>query len=146
MTNKKKIGFNSIFLKFLLKKGNVSGAKNIFKNTFNILSSQTGLGTYSVLTDVYLRLYVSFEIRKIKKFRSSHFVPIPLTSKRRNYLICKWIFDSVRLDKTQNTFSFKLATEILKIIQNRPCESMKKKQMAKTIAMENRANAHYRWY
>lgn len=142
---KKEFYFNQVFLKFLLKKGNINKAKKIFKNTFYILFNETGLGSYSILAQVYSKLHINFEIRRIKIRRSSHLVPVPLNAKRRYYLICKWIFDAASANDSYQEFSVKLAAELLKIVKNQNCESLTKKKMIQTTAISNRSNTHYRW-
>ncbi len=142
---KKEFYFNQVFLKFLLKKGDINKAKKIFKNTFNILFRDTGLGSYSILSQIYLKLHINFEIRRIKVRRNSHIVPVPLNAKRRYYLICKWIFDSVNANKSYQEFSIKLAAELLKILKDQNCESISKKKMVQSTAISNRSNTHYRW-
>jgi len=142
---KKEFYFNQVFLKFLLKKGDINKAKKIFKNTFNILFRDTGLGSYSILSQIYLKLHINFEIRRIKVRRNSHIVPVPLNAKRRYYLICKWIFDSVNANKSYQEFSIKLAAELLKILKDQNCESMAKKKLVQSTAISNRSNTHYRW-
>lgn len=143
---KKKFYFNIIFFKFLLKKGNINKANTVFKETFYILFKETGLGSYTILTQLYTKLYINFEVRRIRVRRNSHLVPVPLNLRRRYYLICKWVFDAVNLNKTNQKFSVKLASEIIKIIKNQNCESITKKKLVKKTAMSNRSNAHYRWY
>lgn len=143
---KKKNYFYIVFLKFLLKSGDINKAKNIFKETFRILLKKKGLGIYSTLIEVYLKLHTNFEIRRVKIRRNSFLVPIPLTAKRKYYLICKWIFDAIKLNKSKIKMSSKLVIEILDIIQDQACESLSKKKMVETTVLENRSNAHYRWY
>jgi len=143
---KRKFYFNSIFFKFLLKKGNINKATTIFKETFYILFNETGLGCYAILTQICTKLYITFEVRRVRVRRNSHLVPVPLTLRRRYYLICKWVFDAVKINKTHENFSKKLASEIIKIFKNQSCESITKKKLVQTTAISNRANAHYRWY
>ena len=115
---KKKFYFNIIFFKFLLKKGNINKSTTVFKETFHILFKETGLGSYTILTQLCINLHINFEVKRIRVRHNSHLVPVPLSLRRRYYLICKWVFDAVNLNKTNQKFSIKLASEIIKIIKN----------------------------
>lgn len=138
--------FSQMFLKFFLKRGKIKNADMNLKNLFEILFQKTSLGQYSILTKIYKVLYINFEIRKIKKYRSSYLVPIPIARKRRYFLILKWLFDSIERDKKRISFVAKLSIEILKYLQDQDSEGKKKKRLTKKLALENRSNAHYRWY
>lgn len=116
------------------------------KRLFNLLFEKTNLGEYSILNKIYKILYINFEVRKIKKYRSSHLVPIPLTKKRRFFLVMKWLFDSIEEDKKNVSIVVKLSSEILKYLENSDSDGKKKKNMLKKLALQNRSNAHYRWY
>ena len=143
---KKSFYFSKMFLKFFLKRGKIKNADTNLKNLFETLFQKTNLGQYSILTKIYQVLYVNFEIRKIKRHRNSHLVPIPITKKRRYFLIIKWLFDSIKSDKKNISFTVKLSTEILKYLQNQDSEGKKKKRLMKKLVSQNRSNAHYRWY
>ncbi len=143
---KKNFYFNKIFFSFLLKKGNIGNARTVFKETFNFMFKETGLGSYGLLSTVYSKLYINFEVRQIRVRRNFHIVPIPTHPRRRCYLICKWIFDSVNSNKKPEKFSKKLSSELLKIVNNQNCESIKKKKLLKQAAANNRVNMHYRWH
>jgi small subunit ribosomal protein S7 len=137
---------SKMFLKFFLKKGKMQNAHTNLKRLFNLLFEKTNLGEYSILNKIYKILYINFEVRKIKKYRSSHLVPIPLTKKRRFFLVMKWLFDSIEEDKKNVSIVVKLSSEILKYLENSDSQGKKKKYMMKKLALQNRANAHYRWY
>ena len=122
----KQFYFSQMFLKFFLKKGNIKNAEINFKRLFEILFQKTNLGQYSILTKIYKLLYLNFEVRKIKRFRSSHLVPVPVTKKRRYFLIMKWLFDSIENDKRNVSVVIKLSTEMLKYLQDQDSEGKKK--------------------
>jgi small subunit ribosomal protein S7 len=124
----------------------MQNAHTNLKRLFNLLFEKTNLGEYSILNKIYKILYINFEVRKIKKYRSSHLVPIPLTKKRRFFLVMKWLFDSIEEDKKNVSIVVKLSSEILKYLENSDSDGKKKKYMMKKLALQNRSNAHYRWY
>lgn len=137
---------SEIFLKFFLKKGNYKNAQLNFKTLFESLFQKTSLGQYSILNKIYKILYINFEVRKIKKRRNSHLVPMPVKKKRRYFLIIKWLFDSIKNDNRNVSMVDKLTVEILKYINNKESEGRKKKTLMQKLALVNRSNAHYRWY
>ena len=137
---------SEIFLKFFLKKGNYRNAQLNFKTLFEYLFQKTSLGQYSILNEIYKILYINFEVRKINKRRSSHLVPMPIKKKRRYFLIIKWLFDSIKNDSRNISIVDKLTVEILKYINNKESEGIKKKALMQKLALVNRSNAHYRWY
>ena len=137
---------SEIFFKFFLKQGNAKNARANFKFLFKRLFEKTNLGEYSILNKISKVLYINFEVRKIKKYRTSHLVPIPVKKKRRSFLIVKWLFESIENDKQKISIVDKLTTEILKYIQDKESEGLKKKILMEKTAIINRSNAHYRWY
>ena len=137
---------SKMFLKFFLKEGKIQNAQTNLKQLFRLLFEKTNLGEYSILNKIYKILYINFEVRKIKKYRSSHLVPVPLTKKRRFFLVMKWLFDSIQQDKKNVGVVVKLSSEISKYLENSNSEGKKKKSLMKKMALQNRSNAHYRWY
>jgi ribosomal protein S7 len=133
-------------LKFFLKKGNYKSAQLSVKTLFERLFKKTSLGQYSILNKIYKILYINFEVRKIKKRRTSHLVPMPVKKKRGYFLIIKWLFDSIKNDSRNVSTVDKLIIEILKYINNKESEGSKKKVLMQKLALTNRSNAHYRWY
>lgn len=137
--------FVQIFFRFLLKEGKLKSSENIFKKVFNDLAHKTSLGEYSILFKIYKALYVNFEVRKVKKHRSTHLVVIPIKKKRQYFLMVKFLFDAIKEDKRHVSTATKLSSEILKYIKNEESESIKIKTLTKKLASKNRSNAHYRW-
>jgi len=138
--------FFQVFFKFFLKNGDNAKASANFKKLFSLLFAQTNLGCYTILNKIYRVLYINFEVRKIKKYRSSYLVPVPTKKKRRCFLIVKWLFDAAYQDKRLVPFYNKLSLEILKYLENKESEGKKKKFFTLKLALLNRANSHYRWY
>jgi len=52
----------------------------------------------------------------------------------------------VQLDTRKVRFYSKLVSELLKIIENQECQSIKSYTFVKTVSMQNRSNSHFRWY
>ena len=130
----------------VLKKGNLKTAQKNLNLLFKNLFEKTKLGEYSILNKILDVLYIRFEIRKIKKHRTFFAVPVPITKKRRYFLIIKWLFESIETNKQNISLVDKLIIEILKCIKNQEFEALKKKILIENTALINRSNAHYRWY
>ena len=138
--------FFKVILHFFLKKGNLKVAEHNIKLLFQNLFIKTNLGDYSIISKIYKILYINFEIKNIKKRKTSHIVPIPLTKKRRFFIITKWLFQVVSADKQRISVVDKLTVEILKYINDQQSESLIKKSVSETLALKHRSNVHFRWY
>jgi ribosomal protein S7 len=92
-----------------------------------------------------LHLNSFVEIKKIKSKRSTHFVPFPLSTKRKFYLIARWVVDSVGEDRRKINFAIKLSEEILMIVLKKPCKSVLKKNLNFKQSIQNKSNIHFRW-
>jgi len=137
---------SEIILKFLLKKGDLKTAQKNLNLLFKNLFEKTKLGEYSILNKILDILYIRFEIRTVKKHRNFFLIPVPITRKRRYFLIIKWLFESIETNKQNISLVDKLMIEILKCIKNQEFEALKKKILIEKTALINRSNAHYRWY
>lgn len=141
----KKRNFYETFLGLIIKNGQKVQAKSILDTAFFIVSKQTNLSTNSIMLKTILYLNSFVEIKKIKSKRSTHFVPFPLSTKRKFYLISKWVIDSVGEDKRRLDFATKLADEILTIVLNKSSKSLLKKNLNFKQSIQNKSNIHFRW-
>jgi len=141
----KKRNFYETFLGLIIKNGQKVQAKSILDTAFFIVSKQTNLSTNSIMLKTILYLNSFVEVKKIKSKRSTHFVPFPLSTKRKFYLISKWVIDSVGEDKRRLDFATKLADEILTIVLNKSSKSLLKKNLNFKQSIQNKSNIHFRW-
>ena len=141
----RKRNFYEIFLGLLIKDGQKVQAKNILDTAFSVVSKQTKLSTNSILLRIVLYLNSFVEIKKIKSKRSTHFVPFPLNTKRKFYLIARWVLDSVSEDRRRVDFSTKLSDEILNIVLKKSSKSLLKKKLNFKQSIQNKSNTHFRW-
>ena len=149
MIKKDKILKNLFYAKFLgvlMKKGKKTSAKRILDNVLVKVSRKTGLSVNLILYKVFFKLYTFVEIRRIRFSRSSYIVPFSIPFSRRIFLILKWIFLSIKLDKRKIGSVNKLSVEIFKILKNLPSsQSLKLKALNNSQAFANKANIHFRW-
>ena len=149
MVKKDKILKNLFYAKFLgvlMKKGKKTSAKKILDNVLVKVSRKTGLSVNLILYKVFFKLNTFVEIRRIRFRRSSYIVPFSVPFSRRIFLILKWIFLSIKLDKRKIGSVNKLSVEIFKILKNLPSsQSLKLKALNNSQAFANKANIHFRW-
>jgi small subunit ribosomal protein S7 len=149
MVKKDKILKNLFYAKFLgvlMKKGKKTSAKKILDNVLVKVSRKTGLSVNLILYKVFFKLNTFVEIRRIRFRRSSYIVPFSIPFSRRIFLILKWIFLSIKLDKRKIGSVNKLSVEIFKILKNLPSsQSLKLKALNNSQAFANKANIHFRW-
>jgi len=104
--------------------------------------------TETVLNTLQKRLKISVEVKKVTSRRSTHLVPFPVKSRRKVYLITKWIYNGSKklkkMKKFKNTTSKALELEIMNTIFKKS-NSYKFKKYSIRNAIQNRANAHFRW-
>lgn len=141
----KKINFYQIFLGLLIKNGQKVKAKKILDTAFFVVSKKTNLPTNSILLKIVLYLNSFVEIKKIKSKRSIHFVPFPINTKRKFYLIARWVINSINEDKRRVDFATKLAEEILTIVLKKQSKSLSKKNLNFKQSIQNKSNIHFRW-
>jgi small subunit ribosomal protein S7 len=138
--------FYAKFLGVLMKKGKRTSAKKILDNVLVKVSRKTGLSVNLILYKVFFKLNTFVEIRRIRFRRSSYIVPFSIPFSRRIFLILKWIFLSIKLDKRKIGSVNKLSVEIFKILKNLPSsQSLKLKALNNSQAFANKANIHFRW-
>jgi ribosomal protein S7 len=146
LKNSKQHFFFKIILQFFLKEGSLKTAEKQMMRFFKTLFLKTSLGNYSIFLKIYKTLYINFEIKSIKKHKTVHMVPIPVSKKRRYFIITKWLFDSALKDRQRISIVSKLITEVIKYIENQQPESLIKKKFCETTALQYRSNIHFRWY
>jgi ribosomal protein S7 len=133
------------FLGFLIKKGNIFKAKKVLDLTFSIVSKKTKLSTHLALATLFRKLNSFVEVKKVRVRRRFVLVPFPICSKRRSYLIVKWIMQATRKVKRKKSFSEKLSRELISILKGSPSKTKNLRQLNFSTALANRSNTHFRW-
>jgi len=133
------------FLGFLTKNGNKLAAKKIIDEAFLETSRQVNFPLHLILVKVFSKINSFVETKKIRIKRSTHIVPFGVTSKRRFYLVIKWLMEVVAEDKRKISTSKKLSAELLNIFKNKSSKTIAKKDLNLNQATSNRSNIHYRW-
>ena len=144
MKIQKKTFYNSI-LGFFVKDGKRGKAKNLLDETFAIVRKKTKRSLSVTMTLFFFRLKTLVEVKKLSTRKRSYSVPFIISSKRRVYLIFKWLKSAVVSDKRKIALSKKLSEEILKVVENNPSIALDSKKQNFTQASKNRSNLYYRW-
>lgn len=104
---------------FFVKKGKKIKFLKILNTVFTKLCFITKKPIHYLLTKLFIILNVFVETKTIKTRRNVHIVPFPSNFKRRTYLILKWISFILLKNSNKVSFSSKLLTEILFILEKK---------------------------
>ena len=135
----------SVFLGYLLKRGKKIKANKILENTFIEVYKKTNLSLNSIFKKMLSKIGNVIELKTIKVRKNAYIVPFSIKSRRRNYVVVKKIMTTIHEDKSKLPFHFKLSTEILNILSDKPCKTLTKNKDAIKQSISNSSNIHYRW-
>jgi ribosomal protein S7 len=148
--NKKKqaisfyINLYSYLVKFITRFGKMSKIKKTLTNVFLKLYKSLKISKIKVLLLVFLRLYTKVEIRHIKIRRRIHVVPFLISIERQFFLTLKWLLVAVQQNKERCSYEKKIFLEIINVIKNKAF-SIGLLEKNNNLASKNRSNAHFRW-
>jgi ribosomal protein S7 len=146
---KKKKNINSILYKKLVglvnKCGNKSRALKIIETTLHLVHLRLKMPINLVLYKTFMFLKSSVESKKVRVRRSFHFVPFPINSNRKSYLVAKWIFFSIKKSKLKKSIVEKLYLEFFKILKTKRSASYKSRKYNIYKSLQNKSNSHFRW-
>lgn len=128
----------------LVKNGKKTKAETILSTALNTVSSKMKINTSRVFSRLSRKLGNIVELKKIKVKKNIHFVPFPLKTSRRRFLLSKELTSAIESNSKKVTASEKLSDQMLSYLTKRGSNFQKKKQYTKQI-IANRSNAHYRW-
>ena len=148
MKSLKKEKIKNIYFKLLgsfIKKGKKTKSKRILNKSLFILSKIFKLPAFLLLNKLFLLLSVFVETKTINLRRSRYIVPFPVTSRRRVYLVVKWLTSVVFKDRRRVPLSRKLSLEIFVTLRGLKSKTLNLKLLNNIRAIGNRSNFHYRW-
>jgi ribosomal protein S7 len=129
----------------LTKKGNKQKAMSLLNKALLKTSKDLKYTPNLVLKKALDLLKTSLELKKIKRRRSSHFIPFPLKKKRKLFLVSKWLLLGAKHQEINKTLDLKLNLELIELIKNRNSFSYKFKEQNIRKALQNKSNTHFRW-
>lgn len=134
------------FLGSLIKKGNKSAALRILQDAFLKASVRTSIPAFSIFNFMFRRLNTFVEVKRVKKRKNTHYIPLPIKKNRNQFLKIKWLLEATKEDKRSVNFSEKLQVEILNLFYRKKKSKvlLKRKNVKKEVLL-HKANAHFRW-
>lgn len=140
---------NLVFKKLiglLIKKGHKNQIFRIVKTSLKVASVKLKLRLSQLIVKLFNKLKISVESKKIKIRRNFHFVPFPITLKRKTYLIVKWLILSLKKNKLKVSCLVKLVSTFTQLINKKKFSSAYKIKKANIIqSLKNKSNSHFRW-
>lgn len=140
-----KLNLYKNFISFIFKSGKKHIWEKIISDIFLVIKKNLKISQNIILLKIFLRLYSKIEIKRIKTRKKIALVPVFISARRRFFLSLKWLLLAVNKNKLQIPLKEKLFLEIFKLVNNRPCESLKQLELNNENVYLNRANFHYRW-
>jgi len=119
--------------------------KEILDKVFGRLVALFLVPLEEILLCLFDKLRVFVEIKKMKRGRRTHLVPMPTKSRRKLHLVLIYIFESVLQSKSKIGFEDRLYIEIKKIVLDEPSVALDLRNKNNKFVRESRANLHYRW-
>jgi ribosomal protein S7 len=132
---------------FLTKNGNKTAALIIFNKICNKISAIIPIISLSYFFSLFfLKLNTNIEIRKVSFRRRIHFIPIPIKTSRKIFIIFKWIKQVISNNKQNISFYSKLYNELLAVVFLETSSSIMKLKLENELkAYQYKSKAHFRW-
>jgi ribosomal protein S7 len=127
------------------KKGEKLKALKIIETALRLAHLRLKMPVNLVLYRVFGFLKSSVELKKVRVRRSFHFVPFPINSNRKSYLVAKWIFLSIKKSKLKKSMEEKLYLEFFKVLKTKKSSSQKSRKYNIYKSLQNKSNSHFRW-
>jgi ribosomal protein S7 len=132
---------------FLIKNGNKTAALNIFNKICSRISSTIPIISLSYFYFLFFfKLNTNIEIRKVSFRKRVHFIPTPIKTSRKSFIIFKWIKEVLSNNKQNISYYNKFYNEIIAVIFSENSSSlMKLKLNTELKAYQYKSKAHFRW-
>jgi len=135
----------NLLLGFLIKDGKKIKALKILNKVFFLVRKNLKISEREILSHLFQNLGLSIELRKVHLFGKTHYVPSPITLKRKIYLVVKILISSALKRSKKLPFYENLSDEIISTVEKKPCDSLKTVLEIMKLALKNRSNIHFRW-
>ena len=132
---------------FLIKKGNKTAALAIFNKICNKISITVPIISLSYFFSLFfIKLNTNIEIRKVSFRRRVHFIPTPIKTSRKVFLIFKWVQQVLANNKQNISFYNKLYNELLSVVFLESSSQVIKLKLDNELkAYQYKSKAHFRW-
>lgn len=132
---------------FLIKNGKKTAALIIFNKICNKIAATIPIISLSYFFSLFfLKLNTNIEIRKVSFRRRIHFIPIPIKTSRKIFVIFKWIKQVIMANKQNISYFNKLYNELIAVVFSEASSPiMKLKLDTELKAYQYKSKAHFRW-
>lgn len=132
---------------FLTKNGNKTAALLIFNKICNKISATVPVISLSYFFSLFfLKLNTNIEIRKVSFRRRIHFIPIPIKTSRKIFVIFKWIKEVILNNKQNISYYNKLYNELIAVVFSEAASPVMKLKLDNELkAYQYKSKAHFRW-
>ncbi len=127
----------------MMQDGKKSTAERALYAALDLVGKRANEESVKVLKKSLDNIKPMLEVKSRRVGGSTYQVPIEVRADRRTSLAMRWLIKYAN-DRSEKTFTDKLAGEILDAFNNRGA-AVKKREDTHKMAEANRAFAHYRW-
>ena len=127
----------------MMNDGKKSTAERALYAALDLVAKRANEESVKVLKKSLDNIKPMLEVKSRRVGGSTYQVPIEVRADRRTSLAMRWLIKYAN-DRSEKTFTDKLAGEILDAFNNRGA-AVKKREDTHKMAEANRAFAHYRW-
>jgi len=133
---------------FLIKQGNKTAALKIFNQLCLKLSQAVPNTSLTYLFSIlFLKLNTNIEIRKVSYRRRIHFIPIPVKTSRKLFVIFKWLNQILQENSYKIPLEQKLYNEIITVLLlENNSKIIKLKKDTEIKAYNFKSKTHFRWH
>jgi len=132
---------------FLIKNGNKTAALIIFNKICNKISAIVPIISLSYFFSLFfLKLNTNIEIRKVSFRKRVHFIPTPIKTSRKSFVIFKWIRQTILNNKQSIPFYNKLYNELITLVFSESSSPLMKLKLDTELkAYQYKSKSHFRW-
>lgn len=132
---------------FLIKNGNKTAALMIFNKICNKISATVPIISLTYFFSLFfLKLNTNIEIRKVSFRRRIHYIPTPIKSSRKIFVIFQWIRQVLNSNKQNISFYNKFYNELIAVVFAESTSPIIKLKLDNELkAYQYKSKAHFRW-
>jgi small subunit ribosomal protein S7 len=130
------------FINRVMKSGKKSTATAVVYQAFDLIEDRSKQNPLEIFMSAFKNVSPVMEVRPRRVGGATYQVPMEVDNQRQFALAARWIITATR-SRTGNSFSEKLASELMDAAKNQG-SAVRKKEETHRMAEANRAFSHYR--
>lgn len=132
---------------FLIKNGNKTAALGIFNKICNKILVTIPVVSLSYFFSLFfLKLNTNIEIKKVSFRKRVHYIPTPIKTSRKSFIIFKWIRQTINNNNQNISFYNKLYNELMSAVFSENSSALIKLKLDNELkAYQYKSKAHFRW-